>query len=235
MNEAPGRLTFMTKTDSVAEALRREILHGDLRPGTALQQEEVAQRLGVSSTPVREAFVLLEAEGFVEKRAHHGVVVAARNSSEVSDVHEIRLLLEPLVLRKAYPNIDDAVIAELERSISDAERALPDIHGYRRANTRFHEILVNAAGSTAYAEVMKVLLGRSLFAVPLDRRSMAEMLEHHRGLVRLLKRRDSARAEKLLEQHLRRMSSLFRAATGAEAAAERTARKGARRPATAVR
>lgn len=225
----------MTKTDSVAEALRREILHGDLQPGMALQQEEVARRLGVSSTPVREAFVLLEAEGFVEKRAHHGVVVAARNRSEVSDVHEIRLLLEPLVLRKAYPNIDAAVVAELEHSIADAERALPDIHAYRRANTRFHEVIVNAAGSTAYTEVMKVLLGRSLFAVPLDDRSMAEMLDHHRELVRLLKRKDAMRAQRLLEQHLRRMSSLFRAATGAAPAAEGAARASAGGSATPVR
>src|ERR1700682_3249895 len=77
-------LTFTTKRESVVEYLRAEIVRGVLPAGTSLQQEDVARLLGLSPTPVREAFVVLEAEGLLESRRHKGVVVAQLDLSQLN-------------------------------------------------------------------------------------------------------------------------------------------------------
>jgi DNA-binding GntR family transcriptional regulator len=190
-------------------------MRGELPPGTPLQQEAVARRLGLSSTPVREAFVVLESEGLVEKRAHQGVVVAQRNASELIDVYEMRRTLEIESFRRAIPNIDDSLIAELERLAEEADRALPDIHECRRLNARFHDLLLSAARSPIHTEVLRLLFQRSLFAVPLDRSSIKAMLGHHHAITRALRRRDYARAEEVMAEHLAEMIAMLRFAVGA--------------------
>src|ERR1700694_4294782 len=174
-------MKFLTKTDWVAEELRKEVLRKQLAPGTSLQQEEVAQRLGVSSTPVRKAFAILEAEGLLEKRAHRGVVVARRDATELADIYEMRMILEPHAFRRALAHITESLIAQLEEAAAEAERALhkPDVHACRRANSRFHEILVEASGSDVFTEVTKSLIARSLYAIPLEPSDIGKwVLEH---------------------------------------------------------
>jgi DNA-binding GntR family transcriptional regulator len=226
-------LGFLTKTDSVAEALRREILRGELRPGSPLLQTEVAKRMGISSTPVREAFLLLEAEGFVEKRAHHGVIVAMRDPGDIVDMYELRHLLEMQAFHRAVDHIDDAVIVELDALNKTAARSLEvsDIHTYRRTNAHFHEILVNSSASATYREAAASLIVRSLFAVPLDGASLQDMLADHREIVRSLRQHKRSESVRLMDRHLGRMTALLGNAMGSEkAAASKTRRRATGRP-----
>ena len=203
---------FLTKTDAAVEILRGEIMRGELRPGAPLQQEAVARRLGLSSTPVREAFVVLESEGLVERRAHHGVAVAHRNPADMLDVYEIRVPLEMEAFRRAIPNVDGAVIDELQLNVAEAEQSLTDVHASRRANARFHDILVQASQSPTYSELLRILIQRSLYAVPLSRTTLEDFVGHHRKILRALKTGDNAQAERAMADHLDKMTQLLRAA-----------------------
>ena len=205
-------MKFLTKTDWVAEELRKEVLRKQLAPGTSLQQEEVAQRLGVSSTPVREAFAILEAEGLLEKRPHRGVVVARRDATELADIYEMRMILEPHAFRRALAHITESLIAQLEEAAAEAERALhkPDVHACRRANSRFHEILVEASGSDVFTEVTKSLIARSLYAIPLEPSDIGKSVSKHFEIVRALKDGEAAKASRLMREHLKDMNEMLR-------------------------
>lgn len=209
-------MKFLTKTDWVAEELRKEVLRKQLSPGDSLQQEEVAQRLGVSSTPVREAFAILEAEGLLEKRAHRGVVVARRDATELADIYEMRMILEPHAFRRALGHITEALIAQLEEAVGEAERALqkPDVHACRRANSRFHEILVEASGSDVFTEVTKSLIARSLYAIPLEPSAIGQSVTKHFEIVRALKDGNGVVATRLMREHLKHMNDMLRSSAG---------------------
>ena len=197
---------YQTKRQSVAEVLRTEILDGTLPPGTQLQQEEVAQRLGVSSTPVREAFGLLEAEGFVENRPHRGVVVTQHDNDDIEDVYELRTVLEAHAIRRVAAHATSEVVGDLDQLLLEAGRALAerDLQRARRVNTQFHQRLAKATGSSALVETLNRLIARSLFFIPLDIGRFQAIHREHVALVAAIRRRDPDRAAKVLTAELER-------------------------------
>lgn len=212
---------FLTKTDAAVEILRGEIMRGELAPGTPLQQEAIARRLGLSSTPVREAFVVLESEGLVEKRAHHGVAVAQRDPNDLLDVYEIRLTLEMTAFRRAMQHVTDDLLAQLQESLAEAERSVSDMHVARRANARFHDALVQASRSTVYVDVLHTLIQRSLYAVPLSPKVLADFIGDHRRVVRALRAGDTSSAEKTMSEHLSKMTQMLRITLDRERGADK--------------
>jgi DNA-binding GntR family transcriptional regulator len=167
-NEQP--IPFVTKRHSVVERLRSEILDGSRLSGEQLQQEEVAARFGVSATPVREAFGILEAEGFLESKPHRGVIVAERQLADLEDVYEIREALELLAIRRVVRRVTPGVIRELEAVLADAARGLlaRDIQHVRRANTQFHQVLLRVTESPVLIELTNRVIARSLFFLPAE-------------------------------------------------------------------
>ena len=240
MRSAPR---FLTKMDTAAEWLRNEIVSGRVKPGTTLLQDDIAARLGISSTPVREAFVVLEAEGLVERRPHRGVIVADRGYADVAEVYEVRIALEHLAVRKAAKGLTPEVLAELEGALRDerAAIAVPDAHAFRRANGLFHTAFVGAAGSTVLTELVAQLAARSTFNVPLEHRRMMESHREHEQMFAAFQAKDVVRAERVLMRHMgervRQLRALVTPPTKRPAApiARRgkaaTAAKGAARPA----
>src|ERR1700753_2345247 len=115
----------LTRAGAVTERLREMIKSGELPAGTHLRQAEFAQRFGVSTTPVREAFVALAREGLVTQDAHRGVVVFEPSIDELHDVYEIRIMLEPIATAIATKQISDDEIAALERIVTQMRKAKP--------------------------------------------------------------------------------------------------------------
>lgn len=120
--------------------LRRAILEGDLRPGTQILQDSVAESLGVSRVPVREALKILEGEGQVSYAPRRGYFVAELSYEELVEVYRIRELLEGEAMSVAIENITPEDIARMEEAIKDMERAdaAMDIVALTSANRRFH-------------------------------------------------------------------------------------------------
>jgi DNA-binding GntR family transcriptional regulator len=194
---------FLTKAKGVEECLRDEILAGHLPPGTPLLQVEVASRLGVSSTPVREAFGVLEAEGFLERRPHHAVIVATRSTAEVTDAYAVRMVLEAYAARRVAAAPDAAVLESLETTLRDAQAALDvgNASAFRRINNQFHLTLVRAAHSPALLDTVSRLMPRSQVYGLANPEWMPRNHHVHQEIVHALRAGDGSRAAELLTHH----------------------------------
>src|SRR5512132_4234499 len=101
-----GRLRRGTTTpDVIAETLREEILRGDVAPGQALRQEELADRFGVSRLPVRDALLRLEAQGLVHVYPNRGAFVISLSAEDVTEIFDLRILLEGDLIERAVPRL----------------------------------------------------------------------------------------------------------------------------------
>ena len=135
-------------SQELASRLSDEIIDGSLPPGTWLRQNEIADRYGTSTTPVREAFKLLEQEGLVRSTAHRGVVVHEPTLEEMRELNLIRIPLEVTATEHAVPRLTKADLTSLRRSnqaLRDARRD-DDQPAAIKANSEFHLTIYAAAG-----------------------------------------------------------------------------------------
>jgi DNA-binding GntR family transcriptional regulator len=194
-----------SKVEAVVGRLRHAILTGAVPPGEWLRQDELAQRLGVSSTPVREALRRLEAEGLVEHVPHLGVKVTAYNLNTAREYYELRLMLEPYALRLAAQRLRPADLDELEALVAEAQDLLARqaMTELTEANWRFHEGLLRHCGSRlvqdVLARVRRSFQLDTLLMIP--ERAGASVSEHQR-IVAALRRHDIAAAEREMQLNI---------------------------------
>lgn len=154
----------------VRDSIREAIFAGEIRPGDRLVQLEVAERLGVSTTPVREALRALATEGLVRVDAHHGAEVRGLDATELREIYEMRVLLEPEVMRRAVPQMGPAAIdraTELQREMSG------DVTVPQRAelNRQFHRVYLDACDLRLLADTVTNLQDKyAAYTVASDRR-----------------------------------------------------------------
>ena len=216
MTRPAGEPQFLTKVDVVAEWLRNEIVNGRLKLGLTLKQNHIAQRLGTSATPVREAFVVLESEGLVERRPNRGVVVADRHYGDIADLFEILSALEAVAMRRVGAAPSEETIEELARALADerAALAIPDAHAYRRASEAFHQAFVRGADSKALTEFVGLAAPRARFNNPFEvKRANISMREHARILA-ALRAGDQAELGELVRSHMVDRVGHLRSAVG---------------------
>jgi DNA-binding GntR family transcriptional regulator len=195
-----------TKEERVAEYLREGIIAGRWPRGHKLKQEEVALTLGLSITPVREAFQLLEAEGYLLGRARRGVVVAPFDVAAAEEVLELRVTLEVKLVLAALEHLDgpalDALCA-LQAEFESAVRA-GDAHAVRSINYRFHRQLYAAAGRPETLRFVNILWARYPFdlinGVP---GRIAHAAAEHGAILEAVLTGDRALLALALRQHIR--------------------------------
>ena len=136
----------LTTQERVMEELRRRILTGELRPGEPVRPDQIALELGVSRVPVREALKILEGEGQLEYRAHHGYTLAELHLPDLLEIYRIRQLLEDEAARRALPRLTDDDLARMRAAIDAMERLGPqDPATMAVENRRFHLALLEAS------------------------------------------------------------------------------------------
>src|SRR5690348_293612 len=128
----------------VYDYLRKRILDGTLPPGTILSQVQLAQQLGVSRTPLREALRLLQEERLVLAEHNHRVRVADINLEELESLYASRIMLEPLALALTIPRLSQSDLDAIAQTVEAmyAASAAHDTDAWEQANERFHELLV---------------------------------------------------------------------------------------------
>jgi DNA-binding GntR family transcriptional regulator len=205
-------MTFRTKQDYVAAALRDGILSGKYAPGQHLRQVEIADALKLSWTPVREAFRLLEAEGWVTVNRHRGAIVTPLADSDFEDIYELRLHNEPLAARLSAERMDPETLARL-KSIYDSMTAL-DLADERnwpqllRLERQFHDIQYSVIGRPRLRELVLNLRDaserylRTYYLLPKERFQHGKT---HAALLTAMRRRDGAGAEAALRAVLERV------------------------------
>jgi len=198
-------LTFKPKADIVEERIRQEILYGELRPGDRLRLEDLAKRLGVSLTPVREAIQHLEADGLVVCEPHKGARVAGLSLEEIRVIYAMREALESLATRLAVPRLTEREMAHLEAMNRRARAAYArgDLVTVRECNYDFHMTLYRACRCRTLAKMVENLLTCSPFNFLWNeprraRRSLAE----HDTVLEALRRRDIEAAVEKVREHI---------------------------------
>jgi DNA-binding GntR family transcriptional regulator len=148
-----------TAAQHALEELRRSIVAGDLRPGQRVGQEEIAERLGVSLAPVREALAALEQEGQLTYKPRRGYFVTELRLEDLREIYELRTLLEDRAARRATPLLDEDALERIElaaREVVEAAEA-GDVAAELAANRRFHFALLEAPGQTHALRLIRLL------------------------------------------------------------------------------
>jgi DNA-binding GntR family transcriptional regulator len=199
--------------DLVAERLRTAILDGNLKPGEWLRQRQIAEELGVSPMPVREALKQLAAEGVVEHIPYRGARVAQFSPEDVDDLYANRRHLESLAAKSAAKNITPEELAELHalQAQMREELELNRPSEYARLNRRFHRVLYTASRRdylvraldqiwSAFPTMMMSYFAQTTTETLAERE--AEDLKQHAAIIAALERRDGEAAEGLMRQHV---------------------------------
>jgi DNA-binding GntR family transcriptional regulator len=194
-----------TRAGAVAERLRELIRSGELAPGTRLRQDEFAERFGVSTTPIREAFLALEREGLLRSHPHRGVVVFMPSVEELRDVYEIRAALEPLATELATKQLSEADLAALERIVAQMRDARPK--RYVDLNTQLHSRIYAAAGRRRLSEIIDGLREPAANYVSMnidlyDQNYRDKVQAEHEAIIEALKSRAPKRAARAMREHL---------------------------------
>ena len=196
-----GAVSYVSKTDMVAALIRELIITGELTAGQQLRQRDLAQRFGVSQTPVREAMRRLESEGLVIGDTHRGFTVVTPDDGPVEENFQIRAALESLGASLAARKIDEAGLAELER-LNERMRALADSDPrYAELNREFHFTLYQYSRSPLLMSLMR-LLWASLHGGPRVLRTHAESARQHDAILDALRGGDADAASALTHQHI---------------------------------
>ena len=150
---------YLPLRDVVFNTLRRAILKGELKPGERLMEIALAERLGVSRTPIREAMRKLELEGLVVMSPRRGAQVANITEKDLNDVLEVRIALEEMAIEKACQLITEKELEELEKAAKAFEKAIDEENVVKLAETDeiFHDIIYNAAGNARLNQVLNNL------------------------------------------------------------------------------
>ena len=204
MTERPRRPP--TAQEFVLGELRRGIVSGELRPGEQIRQDALAERLGTSRVPLREALKILEGEGQVTYHPHRGYFVAELSSTDLVEVYRIRELLEDEAVATAVPLLTDDDVASLVnamRAIEDAA-SREDIAGMTRANREFHFLLIERARMPRLSRLIRQLWDatdayRSVYFAEAPNREQVET--EHRSIVEAVTARDAQRTIALLHEH----------------------------------
>jgi DNA-binding GntR family transcriptional regulator len=194
-----------TAHEAVRESIRQAILRGDLEGGTRLIQSELAESLGVSTTPVREALRDLTTEGLVEFDRYRGAVVHSPTLEEVREIYEICLLLEPAATRKAVHRISEEDLRAASALLARMDEE-DDIGRFVDLNRSFHALLLTPGVPARLEPILRVLrdaaaihVSASLKAQPSQMRD-SNAIHHH--LLDAYRRRDAEAAAELTTRHL---------------------------------
>lgn len=188
--------------------VRARIVSGAIAPGSFLEEEAVSAEVGVSRTPVREAFQRLHAEQFIDRLPRRGAMVRTATAEELIQLYETRRVLESFVVRRiAEEGI--AVSASLDTLLSrlSSPRRATDLGFQAEGDFTFHRTLVASIGNTVMLGVFDGLHLRQLRvatrAVALNPGRMLLVHAQHAALLQALRRRDGAEAVRILDEHLR--------------------------------
>ncbi len=146
-------------SEDIAESIKKAIIRGKFKPGEKISEGELAESMGTSRTPLREAFRKLENEGFIEIIPRKGAVVTEIYPEEASDLYQIKSVLEGLAAKLAMSRITEKEIDKLEKINEDLKSLIDknDIEMFYKTHQRFHEVFVKSCGNDRLIQMVRNL------------------------------------------------------------------------------
>jgi DNA-binding GntR family transcriptional regulator len=192
----------------VFEYIKLQIIKGIYAPGETILETKLADELGVSRTPVREAIWLLEVEGLVEATAKKGAVVLGISAKDVADIFAMRQLLEGLAARWATTRLTDSEIKELQKicDLSEFYAEKRDMEELAELDNKFHQLIYEASGSKmlniTLSNLHQYVQQARLDSFNIENRRSLSVTEHL-VLLEAFQNKDAAAAEKAMTHHVR--------------------------------
>ncbi|MDA7425970.1 GntR family transcriptional regulator [Thalassococcus lentus] len=197
------------QTTYVIETIIQRIDQGTYLPGQVLDETGIAEELGVSRTPVREAFIRLESDGLILRGGRRGAKLFKPDTNEFLQILELHATLEAQAAELAARRATDETAARLDENIKASERHLA-AHGdaahreYYQLNLQFHEIIIDAAANPYLSEMIK-LTARKLMAYYRNRYAFkgatAASVSEHKTISAYIKSKDALAARGAMKQH----------------------------------
>ncbi len=194
-----------TLREKILETIREAILRGTLKPGEKVAEPELAERFGISRTPIREAFRQLESEGYLTVIPRKGAVVASLSERDVEEFYAIKSILEGYAARMAAERLSEKDIERLE-AINDRLAQLAqegDVKTFFRVHNEFHELFIRSAGNEKLFELIQQL------GLKFNRLRMASLslpgrmeisVQEHRKIIQAFREKAGDKADKLVSK-----------------------------------
>lgn len=198
---------YLPLRDVVFNTLRRAILRGELKPGERLMEIQLANKLGVSRTPIREAIRKLELEGLVLMIPRKGAEVAEITEKNLRDVLEVRCALEELAVQLACDRIDKEMLKELHEAAEHFRDILgsDDITVIAEADEAFHDVIFTATGNARLIQLLNNLreqMYRYRIEYLKKKECYPQLLEEHATIIRAIEEHDKDKATQITGQHI---------------------------------
>lgn len=194
--------------DRAYEVLKEEIVTGRIVPGTFLSERQLAIRLGMSKTPVKAALERLEGDGYIRVSPQQGILVRELAIEEVMDLFDIRLALEPFVVRRLAGRLTEPQYASLIANLEAQDQAavIDDRLTYRKLDIEFHYLLCEFQGNREIQQVLRRLQDRLYRVIlrVLERvpGRITSGIAEHRRILEAIRAGDSAAAAEAITIHL---------------------------------
>ena len=198
---------FLPLRDVVFNTLRQAILTGELKPGERLMEIHLANKLGVSRTPIREAIRKLELEGLVTMIPRRGAEVAQITEKSLQDVLEVRRSLDALCAELACARISDEEVESLNAACKAFEEATlkGDVREIAAADVALHDIIIQATGNKRLVQLVNNLaeqMYRYRFEYIKDKSVYPRLIEEHRVMYNAIRGKDGKTAAKVAVTHI---------------------------------
>jgi DNA-binding GntR family transcriptional regulator len=194
---------------SIADALRVEILRGNLQSGQPLKQDEIAAQFGVSKIPVREALVQLQAERLVNFYPNRGAFVSELSAAEADEIYVMRIALEKEILVRAIPHLTVSHFKQAGEIVAAIDHE-DNIAKWGELNWEFHAALYSPAGLPRVMETLRILhtnIARYLVLYLAGMDYQKKSQREHRALLQACRAGEMEKAIDILDGHLRSAST----------------------------
>lgn len=202
-----SEIQFPTLRERVYSRLREMIVSGEIPLNSQLDERELAEKLSVSRTPLREAIGKLVKEGVIEYRPYKGNFVKRLSAKQISDLYQVRKVLEAMAVRLAIENLTDKGLTELLGILEDVDAALDhsDLEQFNAADGRFHETIARMSGNETLIESLRRLELQLRIMRNLANRDpdvVERTAQERPHILRALESRDAELASRLMEEHI---------------------------------
>jgi len=195
----------LTLREKIVETIRNAIVNGQLPAGSRVAEPDLADRFGISRTPIREAFRQLETEGFITVIPRKGAVVASLSAKDVSDFYDLKAVLEGYAARIAAKKLTEKDIAKMDSVNRQMEAAAgrKEVRRVLALHNEFHDIFLKACGNEKLHSIVQNLVMqfqrfRLILAMP---GRIEGIIQQHREIIEAFQERDEALAESLVQKN----------------------------------
>ncbi len=197
-----------TLRERIVEFVKDSITSGRLKPGEKVAEQEIAKSLGISRTPIREAFRQLESEGFITVIPRKGAFVTPITAKDVREFYEIKSLLEGYAAKEACRKFTDKDIKKLktlnEQMARCVEKKSGDVRGFLKLDNQFHEVFMSACHNEKLCKMAHQIVeqfGRFRAAALSVPGRMRTSIKQHKEIVQAFEDRDAGLAERLVREN----------------------------------